>query len=144
MGLPPTNVHCWYHKISLFDRPWRIQNKRWDIIIVALSTIQHTLSVQALFPFIQIFTFLIFLPNINKIYEQVSSCFVSKNIRLNVKIEIKFYILPTKTYFVLYFFYLFTKIVIFVTKLSFLKSCFMLDFSPQWRNQAKMRHLFVV
>ena len=143
MGLPPTNVHCWYHKISLFDRPWRIQNKRWDIIIVALSIIQHTHYLSRLFfPFIQIFTFLIFLPNINKIYEQVSSCFVYKNIRLNVKIEIKFYILPTKTYFVLN---LFTKIIIFVkTKLSFLKSCFMLDFSPQWRNQAKMRHLFVV
>ena len=89
----------------------------------------HYLS-RAFFPFIQIVTFLIFLPpNINKIYEQVSSCFVYKNIRLNVEIEIKFYILPTKTYFVLN---LFTKIVIFVkTKLSFLKSCFMLDFSPQ-------------
>ena len=118
MGLPPTNVHCWYHKISLFDRPWRIQNKRWDIIIVALSIIQHTHYLSRLFfPFIQIFTFLIFLPNINKIYEQVSSCFVSKNIRLNVKIEIKFYILPTKTYFVLN---LFTKIIIFLKMLHYI------------------------
>ena len=38
----------------------------------------------------QIYIFLIFLPAINIIYEQVSSCFVYENIRLKVKTQIKF------------------------------------------------------
>ena len=55
---------------------------------IIYNTIHYLSSV--FFPFIQIFTFLIFLTNINKIYEQVSLCFVYKNIRLNVEIEINF------------------------------------------------------
>ena len=103
------------------------QKMRYYYCRIIYNTIHYLSSV--FFPFIQIFTFLIFLPNINIIYEQVSSCFVSKNIRLNVKIEIKFYILPTKTYFVLN---LFTKIFIFTKMLHYIlisKNLFYVRFS---------------